>query len=73
MNFLLVTNENKSHYGYTNDFDRFMFQKTKNKNKKYFGKSCSQCFSTKHVLTEHKEVSLVIKGAQGLEIGKRNN
>ena len=31
---LLVTNENKSHYVYIKDFDRFMFYKTKNKNKK---------------------------------------
>ena len=73
MIFLLVTNENKSHYGYTNDYNRFMFHKTKNKNKKYFGKSCLQCFSGKHVLTEHKKVSLSINGAKRLEIGKRNN
>ena len=73
MVFLLVTKENKSHYGYANNFDRFMFHKTKNKNKKYFGKSCLQCFSGKHVLTEHKKVSLSINGAKRLEIGKRNN
>ena len=30
----------KSHYVYIKDFDRFMFHKTKNKNKKYFCKSC---------------------------------
>ena len=33
MNFLLVTNENKSHYGYTNDFDRFSFKKQRIKTK----------------------------------------
>ena len=73
MNFSLVTNENKSHYGYTNNFDRFMFHKTRNKSKKYFGKSCLQCFSSKHVLTEHKKVSLSINGTKRLEIGKRNS
>ena len=31
---LLFVDENKSHYMYINDFDRFMFHKTKNKNKK---------------------------------------
>ena len=40
MNLLFVINENKSHYVYIKDFDRFMFHKTKNKNKKYFCKSC---------------------------------
>ena len=37
---LLVTNENKSHYVYIKDFDRFIFCKIKNKNEKYFCKSC---------------------------------
>ena len=30
-----------------------LFHKTKSKNKKYFCKSCVQCFSGKYVLTEH--------------------
>ena len=52
MDLLLIIDENESHYVYIKDFDRFMFQKTKNKNKKYFCKSCLQCFSSKNVLTE---------------------
>ena len=36
MDLLLAIDENKSHYVYVKDFDRFMFHKTKNKNKKYF-------------------------------------
>ena len=35
MNLLFVINENKSHYVYIKDFDRFMFHKTKNQNKKW--------------------------------------
>ena len=53
MDLLLATDKNKSHYVHVKDFDRFMFQKTKNKNKNYFCKSCLQCFSSKNVLTEH--------------------
>ena len=34
MVILLATDCNKSHYVYTRDFDRFMFHKAKNKNKK---------------------------------------
>ena len=33
VDLLLVTDENKSHYMYIKDFDKFMFDKTKNKNK----------------------------------------
>ena len=41
MDLLLVANEKKSHM-YIKDFNRFMFHKTRNKNKKYFCRSCLQ-------------------------------
>ena len=34
MDFLQIFHGYKSHYVYIKDFDRFMFHKTKNKNKK---------------------------------------
>ena len=68
---MLINDENKSHYVYIKDFDRFMFHKTKNKNKKYFCKSCLQCFSSKKLLTEHKEICLSIDGAQFVRLEKR--
>ena len=40
MDLLLLIDDDKSHYVYIKDFNRFMFHKTKNKNKKYFCKSC---------------------------------
>ena len=70
MDLMLITNENKSHYVYIKDFNRFMFHKTKNKNKRYFCKGCLQCFSSKNVLTEHKEVSLSINGKQSARFEK---
>ena len=70
MDLLLVIDENKLHYVYIKDFDRFMFHKSKNKNKKYFCKSCLQCFSSKNVLTEHEEVCLSINGAQSVRFEK---
>ena len=47
MDLLLIINESKSRYIYVKDFDRFIFHKTKNKNKKYFFKSCLQCLVIK--------------------------
>ena len=47
-----------------------MSHKTKNKNKKYFWKSCLQCFSSKNVLTQHKDVCLSINGAQSVKLEK---
>ena len=51
MELLLLIDNDKSHYVYIKDFDRFMFHKTKNKNKKWFCRSCLQCFSSKNVFT----------------------
>ena len=63
MDLLLVIDESKLHYVYIKDFDRFMFHKTNNNNKKYFCKSSLQCCSSKNVLTEHKEICLSFNGA----------
>ena len=73
IDLLLVIDENKSHHVYIKDFDRFMFQKTKTKNKKDFCKSCLQSFSSKNVLIEQKEVCLSINGAQSVRLKKKNN
>ena len=70
MDLLRVTDDDKSNYIYIKDFDRFMFHKTKNKNKKYFYKSCLQWFSSKNVLTKHKEACLSINGAQSVRLEK---
>ena len=67
---LLLLIDDKSHYVYIKDFDRFMFHKTKSKNKKHICKSCLQCFSSKNVLTEHKENCLSINGAQSVRLEK---
>ena len=70
MDLLLLIDDDKSHYVYIKDFDRFMFHKTKNKNKKWFCRSCLQCFSSKNVLTEHKEDCLIINGKQSVKLEK---
>ena len=55
IDLLLLIDDDKSHYVYIKDFDRFMFHKTKDKNKKWFFRSCLQCFSSKSLLIKHKE------------------
>ena len=69
MDVLLLTNDDKSHYVYIKYFERFMFHKTKNKNKKWLCKSCLQCFSSDSVLIKHKENCLSVNGKQSLEKG----
>ena len=62
IDLLLLIDDGKSHYMYIKDFDRFMFHKTRNKNKKWFCRSCLWCFSRESVLRKHKENCLSING-----------
>ena len=50
--------------------DRLVFNKNKNKNKKYFCRYCLQCVSSESILTEHKENSLIINGKQNVKLEK---
>ena len=56
MDLFLISNENKSHHVYIKDFSRFMYNKTKSKNKKNFWKCCLQCFSSEKVLTTQRKL-----------------
>ena len=56
MDLLLISNESKSHYVCIKDCNRFMCNKTKNRNKKYFTKFSLQCFSSEKILIEHKKI-----------------
>ena len=47
-----------------------MFNKTKNKNKKYFCKSCLQYFSSENVRRDHKKECLLINGGQNVQLEK---
>ena len=68
MDLLLLIEDNRSHYVYIKDFNRFMFHKTKNKNKKWFYKNCLQCFSSENILIKHKKDCLSIKGVQSVKV-----
>ena len=68
MDLLLINNENKSHYVYIKDFNKFMFNKIKHKTKKHFCRYCLQCFSSERVLIEHKEICLEINDKQSVKL-----
>ena len=45
-----------------------MFNKTKNKNKKWICRSCLQCFSSENTLIRHKKDCLSINGVQSVRV-----
>ena len=49
-------------------FNKFMFNQTKNKNKKYFCEYCLQCFSSERILVEHKKICLKLSGKQTVKL-----
>ena len=51
--------------------NEYISQNKKKKKKKYFCKSCLQCFGNKNALTEHKDVCVNINVAQSVKLEKR--
>ena len=70
MDLLFLNDDNKLNHVYIKDFDRSMFHKTKNKNKKWLCRSCLQCFSIESVLIKHKENCLSINAKQSVKLEK---
>ena len=62
VDLLLLIDDDKLHYVFIKDFDRFMFHKAKNKNRKWFCKSCLQCFSSESVSINGKQSVKLEKG-----------
>ena len=61
MDLLLMLNENKRHYVYIKDFNRFICNTTKHKNKEHFCKCCLQCFSSEKVLIINDKQTVKLK------------
>ena len=70
---LLLTKNNKKHYVLIKDFNKFMFNQTKNRHKKHFCMSFLQCFSSERVLINHKNICLVINKTQAIKMPDKEN
>ena len=46
MNLLLITENEKKHYVLIKEFNKFMYNQTKHKERKHFCMYCLQCFSS---------------------------
>ena len=73
MNLLLITKDNDKHYVLIEDFNKFMYNQTKHKERKHFCMHCLQCFSSERVLTDHKENCIQVNGTQAVKMPEKNN
>ena len=69
---LIIENENK-HYVLIKDFNEFMYNQTKHKERKHFCMHCLQCFSSERVLTNHKENCIQVNGTQAIKMPTKDN
>ena len=70
---LLITKDENKHYVLIKDFNKFMFNQTKHKNKKHFCMYCLQCFSSERVLNDHKDNCIQVNGAQAVKMPDKDN
>ena len=66
LNLLLITEKGKSHCVFVKDFNRLMFSRTKQKDKKHHCMSFLQTFTTEEILSNHKKQCLLINGCQSV-------
>ena len=71
MNLLLITKDEKKHYVLIKDFNAFMYNQSKHKERKHFCMYCLQCFSSERILANHVNNSLTINGAQAIIMPKQ--
>ena len=71
MNLLLITKDEKKHYVLIKDFNTFMYNQSKHKERKHFCMYCLQCFSSERILANHVNNCLTINGAQAINMPKQ--
>ena len=64
MNLLLIAKDEKRHYVLIKNFNAFMYNQSKHKEKKHFRMFCLQCFSSERVLAKPESNCLTINGKQ---------
>ena len=71
MNLLLITKDEKRYYVLIKDFNSFMYNQSKHKERKHFCMYCLQCFSSERVLVKHVNNCLTINGSQAINMPKQ--
>ena len=71
MNLLLITKDKKKYYVLIKDFNVFMYNQSKHKERKHFSMYCLQCFSSEAILANHVNNCLTINGAQAINMPKQ--
>ena len=71
MNLLLITKDEKKNCVLIKDFNAFMYNQTKHKERKQFYMHCLQCFSSGRILANHVKNCLTINGNRAINMPKK--
>ena len=71
MNLLLITKDETKYYVLIKDFNAFMYNQSKHKERKHFCMYCLHCFSSERILGTHVNNCLTINGAQAINMPKQ--
>ena len=70
---LQVTKDENKHYVLIKDFNKFMYNQTKHKERKNFCMHCLQCLSSERVLNNHKDNCIQVNGTQAVNMPTKDN
>ena len=73
LNLLLITKGKEQHDVLIKDYNKFMYNQTKHKERKHFCMHCLQCFRHEKALISHKENCITINGAQAIKMPNADN
>ena len=71
MNLLLITKDEKKHHVLIKDFNSFMYNQLKHKERKHFCMHCLQCFSSETISANHVKNCLTINGNQAINMPEK--
>ena len=73
LNLLLITKGKEQHCVLIKDFNKFMYNQTKHKERKHFCMHCLKCFRYEKVLINHKKNCITINSAQAIKMPKADD
>ena len=73
MNLLLIVKDEKKHYVLIKDFNAFMYNQSKHKEKKHFCMFCLQCFASESIIIKYTNNCLMINGKQAINMPKQSD
>ena len=60
------------HYVLIKDFNKFMYNQTKHRERKIFCMYCLQCFSSENILKDHRENCISINGKEAIKMPEKD-